>query len=248
MRFLIAALSLTLAPLSGLAETKLVLNKTGVAASLDTQKITVPEGERVVLSIPVLSGNVWLKDGQPIYGAQGRVYIIESAQVSHSGRYRVGYVGDRSTDSQELELTVVPNGGSPAGDQRILAFTTRALAGSGHQALTAGFVVGESAADPRAEKRVLVRAVGPTLEEFGFPDALRTPVLKVFNANGDVLQSVTTDPLELAKAQLATGAFPLKENSGDAWQILRLPPGTYAAQVSSNGAAPAFVLLELYDL
>jgi hypothetical protein len=250
MRFTSALLSLSLLAVSATAETKLVLNKKGAPASLDAQQITVPAGERVVLSIPVLSGNVWFKDGQPIYGASGRVFIIDSAQPSDSGHYRVGYVGIENTDSQEVVLTVTPTGSAATSSnaQKLLTFTARGYAGTGNQALVTGFIVGEKPGAPTETKRVLVRAVGATLEEFGLTDFLRSPQLAVFKSSGETVSSTSTDPLELEKAELAAGAYPLKKGSGDAWQILRLAPGAYAAQVTSGSSSAGYVIVEIYDL
>jgi hypothetical protein len=202
-----------------------------------------------VLSIPVLSGNVWFKDGHPLPAASSRVLIIESAKRTDSGRYKVAYVGDVTQDSQEVVLRVVPStvDGSSTGT-RLLAFTARGLAGSGHHALVAGFVVGEDSLDPHATKRLLVRAVGPTLEFLGVPGVLPAPKLSIYNSKGEVCASVTTDPLELSKAQLECGAFPLEAGAGDAWSIVRLPAGAYSALVSSGGESPGVVLLEIYEL
>lgn len=245
-RFSLLLLSLSATVLS--AETKLVLNKATVAPSLDLLQVTVPAGERVVLSIPVLSGNVWFKDGNPIPGAGSRVLIIESARPEDSGRYRVGYVGEQANASQELALTVTPSGDSGTPSAHLATFTTRGWAGSGNQSLVAGFVVGEHATDPSATRRVLVRAVGPTLEDFGVADFLPAPVLAVYTAKGEACASLTADPLELTKAQLSAGAYPLKAGAADAWAVLRLAPGSYTAQVSSGGAQAGLVLLEIYEL
>lgn len=230
------------------AETKFVLNKASVAPSLDLVQITVPAGERVVLSIPVLSGNVWFKNGNPIPGANSRVLVIESATPEDNGRYRVGYMGEEANASQELALTVTPSATAAGAGSRLLTFSTRGIAGSGDQVLTAGFVVGEDAADASATKRVLIRAVGPTLEDFGVTGFLRAPALSVYNAKGEICTSTTTDPIELTKAQLSAGAYPLKPGAADGWAILRLSPGSYTAQVSSNGEAAGLVHLEVYDL
>ena len=156
MRHFLPALLLAAGLTSLQAETKLTLNKTGVAAALDTQQVTVPAGERVVLAIPVLSGNVWFKDGSPIPGANGRVLIINAARPEDSGLYRVGYLGIHSVDSQAVSLTVIGKAAPVA--PRLLAFATRGIAGAGEHALTAGFIIGEGGTG--STKRVLVRAVG----------------------------------------------------------------------------------------
>ena len=247
MRRLLTTLLALAATAGAHAETKLVLNKTGVSPSLDTQQISVPEGDRVVLSIPVLSGNLWFKNGQPIPGANGRAFVINAAKLSDSGLYRVGYVGIHSMDSQAVDLRVVPRSGSPVSSSRLLTFTTRGIAGSGAQSLVAGFIVGEDAT-ANGTKRVLVRAVGPTLEELGVSGFLPNPVLDVYDSAGSRVTPLATSATDLSNAQLVTGAYPLKPGAADGWMILSLAPGSYTAQVSSGGSAPGFVLLEVWDL
>ena len=248
MRTLITTLFALATAFGAQAETKLVLNKTGVAPSLDTQQISVPEGQRVVLSIPVLSGNVWFKNGSPIPGANGRALVIDSAKLSDSGLYKVGYVGIHSVDSQAVDLRVLPRNAPTTTGNRLLTFTTRGVAGSGAHSLVAGFIVGEDAALGGGSKRLLVRAVGPTLEDLGVTGYLSTPLLSVYDSSGKRCEAITTDAKDLSNAQLVSGAYPLKSGAADAWQILRLTPGSYTAQVTSGGAAPGFVLLEVWDL
>jgi hypothetical protein len=228
------------------AETKLVLNKSTVAPSLDLIKVTVPAGERVVLSIPVLSGNVWFKDGTPLLNGNGRVLVIESAKVEDSGRYRVGYVGEDSSASQEVSLTVVTS--SPSNTSRFQTFATRGLAGWGDESLVTGFVVSEVPGQPEATKRVLIRAVGPTLESFGATGVLKNPLLAVYDSKGNTCVASTTDVAEMKKAELASGAYPIQPENGDAWRIVTLPAGSYTAQVSSPSEAIGVVMLEVYEI
>ncbi len=246
MRSRIAGLFLALLAASLHADTKIVLNKTSVSSLLDVQEITVPAGERVILSVPVLSGNIWFKNGEPIFGATGRTFIINSATPEDSGRYRLGYMGDATTASQELLLTVAPGNGSAA--PHLQTFSTRGLAGSGNQLLVAGFVVSDAPGRPGAAQTLLIRAVGPTLETFGETGVLEQPVLAIYDAQGKRIQPSTTDSLALAQANLATGAFPLKPGAADAVGLYLLPPGSYTAQVSAPDGQSGVVLLDIYDV
>jgi hypothetical protein len=245
MRPSVLALLLAALPAAAHAETKLVLNKVGVAPSLETQHITVLEGERVTLSIPVLSGNLWFRNGTPLPGANGRVLILPAATPADSGVYKVGYVGIHSMDSQQVSLTVVPKAGAPE-TPRLLTVSLRGRAGHGADALVAGFIVGSPSG--AGLKRVLVRAVGPTLQEMGLSDVASAPALRVYDAEENLLASSSTDLAELARAQLASGAYPLKDGSTDAWMLLDLEPGSYTAQVTPGGGSPGQVLFEVWDL
>lgn len=247
MMFLRSALLLTVFAAGLSAETKIVLRKAGAAAAFEMPQLTVPAGERIIFSTPIVSGDVWLKDGHPIPDAFNPSFVIESAKPSDSGRYSVNYVSDDINESQTVVLTVVPMDGSNA-TQRLETFTTRGIAGEGVQSLITGFVVSEVPNQPSATKRILLRAVGPTLEEFGVVGFLSTPTLKVFDQSGKEYTSTTTNPTELASAQLRTGAFPLKPNAGDAVMLLTLPAGAYTAQVSSTGGASGLVVFDVYEV
>ncbi|HEU5081032.1 MAG TPA: immunoglobulin domain-containing protein [Opitutaceae bacterium] len=245
MRFASFLFLLAASAASSLGETKILLNKTSASSVFDVQQVTVPEGERVVLMVPVLSGNVWYKNGDPVPTGDGRVLIIDSVTKRDAGRYRVGYVSDESSASQEVVLNVAPAASSGG---RLHTFTTRGYAGAGAQSLVAGFAIGETDGDPTATRQVLIRAVGPTLEDFGVNGYIKAPQLAVFDSSGERIQHSTTDPLEIAKATLATGAFPLKRGGADAVLLLTLKAGTYTAQVSGIGQDSGLVMLDVHEV
>ena len=128
-------------------------------------------------------------------------------------------------------------------DAPIVNVSTRARLTAGG-ALNVGFVVG--GLTPR---RVLVRAVGPSLNVFGVHEPLAHPALEIFS--GDISHGQNRDGWEgasgVAALAAALGAFPLPANSKDAVLVLELAPGAYSAVVKA--AAPADegdVLLEVY--
>lgn len=227
------------------AETKLVLKRAGSASSFETTQITVPAGERIILSTPIVSGDVWLKDGKPIPDGLGPIFIIESARPRDSGRYRVTFISDGISESEEVLLTVVGMEGMSEGP-RVETFTTRGTAGPGSASLVVGFVIGAMRDQPSVTKRVLVRAVGPTLANFGVTGFLKAPLLAVYNSAGQLCTSTPRNSSEIAEAHLKTGAFPLKPDAGDAVMILTLTPGAYTAQVSSNQAT-GFVVVDVHE-
>ena len=99
-----------------------------------------------------------------------------------------------------------------------------------------------------APKHVLLRAIGPSLTQFGVPDALADPVLELHGP--DAFVTVTDDnwrddPVQEA-AILATGIPPTNdlESAIDA----TLNPGAYTAIVSGNGNTSGVALVEVYDL
>jgi hypothetical protein len=96
-------------------------------------------------------------------------------------------------------------------------------------------------------KHVLVRAIGPSLAQFGVPNPLGDPVLELHGPNG--FSTVTNDnwqddPVQRALI-LASGIAPTNdfESAIDA----NLTPGNYTALISGKNNASGAGLIELYD-
>ena len=131
-------------------------------------------------------------------------------------------------------------------DQRLANLSTRAVAGAGDATLTAGLVV--RGTDP---KRILIRAVGPGLGQFGVTGFLARPELTLLDGGRAIARNsgwnAGPDSTAIAEAAARTGAFPLSSGSADAAILINLSPGAYTAQV---GAAQAggVALLEIYEV
>ena len=128
---------------------------------------------------------------------------------------------------------------------RISNISTRGQIAAG-DTLIAGFVI---AGDVR--KRVLIRAVGPTLALFGLTGVIADPKIEVFaegtliSSNNDWTERAVAS--QVASVSSAVGAFPLAANGKDAATVLQLPPGSYTVQVSGVGSSAGTVLVEIYD-
>jgi hypothetical protein len=110
-------------------------------------------------------------------------------------------------------------------------------------------------------KRVLVRAVGSTLSEFGVTDAIADPAITLYSgstivaanddweaagtASGNVSLGTASD---IASAEKAVGAFPLPSGSKDAAVLVTLQPGLYSAVVSAPNSQSGTVLVEAYEV
>ncbi|MGH7943993.1 MAG: alkaline phosphatase D family protein [Opitutaceae bacterium] len=142
--------------------------------------------------------------------------------------------------------------GSVAGEREhaLVNLSTLARINSGTDSIVSGFVVSGATA-----RKILVRAVGPTLAAFGVTDALGKPVLSVFQ--GD--QLVATNSGWATRGREATenltlafdraGAFRLiDESSHDAAVVVTMMAGTYSVQVTSGDGTTGAALLEVYDL
>jgi len=125
--------------------------------------------------------------------------------------------------------------------------SARSEAGINDNTLTPSFVI-----EGTQPKRIIIRAVGPTLKDFGLGNPIPDPLINVFNnkqvaiAGNDNWGSVT-NLTDLTGTSARLGAFALKAGSKDAAILLTLDPGAYTVQVtdSKNTVAPA--MAEVYD-
>jgi hypothetical protein len=164
-----------------------------------------------------------------------------------SGNYTVqvsGVGGSTGTVIAEL-YDATPAGGFTATTPRLINVSVLKPIAVG-ETLTAGFVIGGTAA-----KRVLIRAVGPTLgvAPFGIPGVMADPRLDLYS--GQV--AITTNDnwggsSALATAFVDVGAFALGAGSRDAAILAVLVPGSYTARVSGVGAASGLTLVEVYEV
>jgi hypothetical protein len=121
--------------------------------------------------------------------------------------------------------------------------STRLRVQTGDNVGIGGFIISGS-----APKHLLLRAIGPSLTQFGVPNALPDPVLELHGP--DTFAAITNDnwrddPSQEA-AILATGLAPTDnlESAIDA----TLNPGAYTAVVRGNNNTTGVASIEVYDL
>ncbi|HEY1110297.1 MAG TPA: hypothetical protein VGE76_16720 [Opitutaceae bacterium] len=109
----------------------------------------------------------------------------------------------------------------------------------------AGFVLGGAQA-----RKVLVRAVGPSLAGFGVQGVLDDPQLAL--RSGEALVAGNDDwagNTNVRDAAAVSGAFALSSTaSRDAALVATLTPGSYTAQVTGAAGASGLVLVEVYEV
>ena len=254
----IALLVLALArPLHGQAvrppgETTLLLEVGSGIRPISPSRVTVPTGERVQLVGPEARagfGYIWTRNNRALPGATDRSLVLNSVTAAEAGSYACLHSSPTAlpVPSQSLVLGVGPV-------DRLLNISTRAELGAGTEAaVTAGFVV----ASPGPAKKIIVRAVGPALAQFGVANPLRAPVLRVLDAsgrpyeNGYVYPAVVgglTYEQDLADSLARCGAFPIPRGTRDVVLIMPFPAGIYTAQVTSADSGSGSVLVEIYEV
>jgi hypothetical protein len=130
------------------------------------------------------------------------------------------------------------------GGARAVNFSFRAQVANGSAVLTAGFVVtGDNL------KRVLIRAIGPTLASFNVGTPIPDPVLTIFAGTLSIAQNQQWGgQAALSSTFTDVGAFALPSASADSAVVLNLPPGDYTALVTSASGATGLTMIEIYEV
>jgi len=172
---------------------------------------------------------------------------LESALIATlpPGNYTAIVSGVNSTTGNGLGevYDLSPNSGS------LLAnISTRGFVQTGDNVMIGGFIV------VTQPTRVIIRAIGPSLTQFGVPDALANPQLELHDANSLIAQNddwqttqiggiITSDQVaEIQNSHLAP------TNPAESAIIATLQPGTYTAIVRGVNNTTGNALVEVYDL
>jgi len=125
----------------------------------------------------------------------------------------------------------------------LLNISTRASAGTGQNVLIGGFILGQG----DGPKRVIVRAIGPSLAAAGVTGALADPSLQLVDSTGQVLATNDdwmsgTQAQEIIETKLAPG------DPKESAIIASLGPGAYTATVYGAQGTQNIALVEVFDL
>jgi hypothetical protein len=128
--------------------------------------------------------------------------------------------------------------------------STRSFVQTGDNVMIGGFIIQGTAA-----KRVIVRALGPSLTQYGVPNVLANPTLELHDGTGALIASnnnwattiiggiITANQVhEIQASGYAPG------NGFESAIIAELPPGNYTAIVRGVNNTTGVALAEVYDL
>ena len=117
--------------------------------------------------------------------------------------------------------------------------STRGIVETGDFVMIGGFVAGGN-----GNIQVLIRAIGPSLAQFGITNFLPDPTVRVFDGNGMVIgQNDNWKDTQQAQIQ-ATGNAPT--NDLESAILINLAPGSYTAIVSDKNGASGIGLVEVF--
>jgi hypothetical protein len=154
-------------------------------------------------------------------------------------------VGDWAPDFDRIQFNCPTCAAATLGN-----LSTRSFVQTGDNVMIGGFVV-----QGGGTKRVIIRAIGPELTQYGVPNAMANPTLELHNSNGTLIASnddwqhtmiggiITSDQVQEIQF---TGLAPGDPNESAI--VANLPPGNYTAIVRGVNNTTGVALAEVYDL
>jgi len=172
------------------------------------------------------SGNLFVADGY-----NGKIYKFTPGGVRSTFANMPGLVLDQTGFlAFQPPLTPTPT---------LVNISTRGSVQTGDNALISGFIV--SGTD---SEQVIIRGLGPTLTNFGVPDALQDPVLELHNTT-----SMMTSNDDWQSAQNAN-QIPINYRPSDSREsaiMITLQPGAYTAVMHGKNSTTGNGLVEVYS-
>ena len=227
------------------------ISAAAVAISVPPQSKTLVIGSALSLSVtatgPIGLSYQWYKNGVAISGATGATFSIASVTSADAGSYTVKVsAGAESATSVAAVVTILPAGTVPSTFANI---ATRAYCSTDNRVTIGGFVISGN-----ASKRVLVRAVGPSLtaQNLSASEILADPTIDVYKgstviaSNDNWGDNANATEITSTAQQIGAGAI-IAGDTKSAALLLTLSPGVYSFVVNGKGSTSGIVLLEVYD-
>ncbi|MBL9200637.1 MAG: putative Ig domain-containing protein [Opitutaceae bacterium] len=202
---------------------------------------TVLPGATVTFAASATGANLtyqWFRNNIQIAGETGAILLRNNVNAADAGTYTVRVTNAAgSVTTTGGVLTLSPNASRPANISVRTNVATGAL-------VTPGFVL-----QGTGTKRVLIRAVGPGLAQFGLGGVMADPKFTVFQGQTQIATNDDWSAANIGQAFTATGAFGLGNGgSKDAALVTDLPAGRdYTVQVTNATGSGGIVLIEVYD-
>jgi len=122
-----------------------------------------------------------------------------------------------------------------------LDVSTRLQVDTGQHVGITGFIISGS-----TSKQIIVRALGPTLAQFGVPGVLQNPALDLYDSSNNLIAS-NDNWKSSQQVEIQASGYPPGDDR-EAAIIQTLAPGNYTAVVRGVNATVGAALLEVHDL
>lgn len=185
-------------------------------------------------AVPLTYGNYGhVGNSAPRPGSNLLIDLMNGVVYYYQTRYSISPLDLEITRDSGIAIT-------PLTDQ-LLNISTRLRVLTNDNVLIGGFIV-----TGYAPKRMIVRAIGPSLTGLGISGALANPVLELHGPGG--FATITNDDWrDTQQAEIqATGVAP--GNNLESAIVATLPPSAYTAVVRDQGGGTGVGLVDAYDL
>jgi hypothetical protein len=156
------------------------------------------------------------------------------------GAYTAVVRGNNNTTGVALIEVFDLNQAAPS---KLANISTRAFVGTGNDIVIAGFILGNQSGNDR----IVVRGIGPSLTQFGVPDALSDPTLELRDNNGALVIANNDWQDNQAQAAELTAAGLAPSNPLESGIAMTLPPGAYTALLAGLNSGTGNGVVEVYD-
>jgi len=130
---------------------------------------------------------------------------------------------------------------TPSAACHLVNVSTRLRIGLSDNVLIGGFIIRGT-----QPKKLILRAIGPSLTAWGMPDAMADPVLELHDSSGGVIAANDDWQNGPQMSEIQTsGLAPV--HSAESALIATLPPGNYTTVVSGVGGGQGIGLVEAYE-
>ena len=207
---------------------------------------TMHPGQRLLLTVSAVgTGDLtyqWKKGGTTLPGETDPVLSLASVATEDAGAYEVDVTDSTGTVTSSVANLNI----NPAASSRITNLSNRSLVLTGTSIMIPGFAISGP-----GTKRILLRAVGPTLTDYGVTGFLEDPQISLVGSSvANPINDNWNDAVDVPAIQQASqlvSAFDLPDGSKDAVLLVDLPQGQYSLQISGVADATGVALAEVYD-
>lgn len=133
-----------------------------------------------------------------------------------------------------------------AAASKVVNISTRAFVGISSEIVIAGFILGPPTS---GNDNIIVRGIGPSLTNFGVPNALADPQLELRTSSGTLIQANNNwmDEPTGTCAAIMVGSGLAPSNALESAICATLAPGQYTAVLSGVNNGTGVGLIEVYD-
>ena len=187
--------------------------------------------------VPVATAQLY----NPASGNWSATDSLNTARTTHTANLlpngHVLVVGGDGSSGRELASAELYETNGPATRPRNIS--TRLPVETGENVLIGGFIITGS-----TPKKVIIRAIGPSLAARGVAGALADPLLELHKPDGSV---TSNDNWKEDQAAVEATTIP-PERDEEAAIVATLAPGAYTAILKGKGDTTGVGLVEVYDL